>query len=71
MAIAFRRLADAGVIGPGVAQDGTIYGGQGYKVYAEVPTGSERAQGIWTNVVGSGLLTGTTTRIEVRNTLKY
>ena len=71
MAIAFRRLADAGVIGPGTAQDGTIYGGQGYKVYAEVPTGSERAQGIWTNVVGSGLLTGTTTRIEVRITLKY
>ena len=71
MATAFKRLADAGVIGPGTAQDGTIYGGQGYKVYAEVPTGSERAQGIWTNVVGSGLLAGTTTRIEVRNTLKY
>ena len=71
MAIAFRRLADAGVIGPGVAQDGEVFGGQGYKVYAQVPEGSERAQGVWNNVIGVGLLTGTTTKIVVSNTLKY
>lgn len=71
MAIAFRRLADAGVIGAGVAQDGEVFGGQGYKVYAQVPEGSERAQGVWNNVIGVGLLTGTTTKIVVSNTLKY
>lgn len=71
MATAFRRLADAGVIGPGVAQDGETFSGDGYKVYAEVPTGTEKAQGVWNNVIGVGLLTGTTTKIVVSNTLKY
>lgn len=71
MAIAFRRLADAGVIGAGVAQDGETFGGNGYKVYAQVPEGTDRAQGIWTNVIGKGLLTGTTTKIIVSNQLKY
>lgn len=71
MATAFRRLADAGVIGPGTAQDGEVFDGLGYKVYAEVPTGTERVQGVWNNVVGKGLLTGTTTKIVVQNTLKY
>lgn len=71
MAVAFRRLADAGVIGPGVAQDGEVFDGLGYKVHAEVPTGSEKAQGVWNDVRGAGLLTGTTTKIVVQNTLKY
>lgn len=71
MATAFRRLSEAGVIGAGVAQDGEVFSGDGYKVYAEVPTGSEKAQGIWNNVVGVGLLTGSTTKIVVSNTLKY
>lgn len=71
MAIAFRRLADAGVIGPGTASDNEVFGGQGYKVYAEVPTGTEKSQGIWTNVIGKGLLTGTTCKIVVSNQLKY
>lgn len=71
MATAFRRLADAGVIGPGVAQDGEMFYGLGYKVHAEVPTGTDKAQGIWNNVQGSGLLTGTTTKIVVNNVLKY
>lgn len=71
MATAFRRLADAGVIGPGTAQDGEVFDGLGFKVYAEVPTGNDKASGVWTNVVGSGLLTGTSTKIEVHNTLKY
>ena len=71
MAVAFKRLADAGVIGAGTAADGEVFGGDGYKTYAEVPQGNERAQGVWTNVVGTGLLTGTTTKITVQNTLKY
>lgn len=71
MAIAFRRLADAGVIGPGTAIDGEVFGGNGYKVYAQVPEGTEKAQGIWTNVIGKGLLTGTTVKIVVSNQLKY
>lgn len=71
MSTAFRRLADAGVIGPGVAADGEVYDGLGYKVHAEVPTGTDKAQGVWNNVIGSGLLTGTTTKIVVQNTLKY
>lgn len=71
MAVAFRRLADAGVIGAGVAQDGEVFSGDGYKVYAQVPEGTERAQGVWNNVIGVGLLTGTTTKIVISNTLKY
>lgn len=71
MSVAFRRLADAGVIGPGEAQDGEVFDGLGYKVHAEVPTGSEKAQGIWNNVRGAGLLTGTTTKIVISNVLKY
>ena len=71
MATAFRRLADAGVIGPGVASDGEVFDGLGYKVHAEVPTGTDKAQGVWNNVQGSGLLTGTTTKIVVSNVLKY
>ena len=71
MATAFKRLADAGVIGPGEATDGEVFGGDGYKVYAEVPTGTEKAQGVWNNVIGKGLLTGSTTKIVVSNTLKY
>lgn len=71
MATAFRRLADAGVIGPGTAIDGESFSGEGYKVYAEVPTGTDKIQGVWTNVIGKGLLTGTTTKIVVSNQLKY
>ena len=71
MATAFRRLSDAGVIGPGVAQDGETFSGDGFKVYAQIPEGSEKAQGIWNNVIGVGLLTGTTTKIIVSNQLKY
>ena len=71
MATAFRRLADAGVIGPGTAVDGESFSGEGYKVYAEVPTGTDKIQGVWTNVIGKGLLTGTTTKIVVSNQLKY
>ena len=71
MAIAFRRLADAGVIGAGVAQDGETFSGNGYKVYAQVPEGTEKAQGVWTNVIGKGLLTGSTTKIVISNELKY
>lgn len=71
MATAFRRLAQAGVIGPGVAQDGEVFGGDGYKCYAEVPEGTDKMQGIWNNVIGKGLLTGTTTKIVVSNELKY
>lgn len=71
MATAFKRLADAGVIGPGVAESGETYSGDGYKVYAEIPTGTDKQRGVWTNVIGSALLTGTTTRIEIRNSLTY
>ena len=71
MSTAFRRLADAGVIGPGTAADGEVFDGLGYKVHAEVPTGTDKAQGVWNNVRGAGLLTGTTTKIIVSNVLKY
>ena len=71
MAIAFRRLADAGVIGAGVAQDGETFSGNGYKVYAQVPEGTDKMNGVWTNVIGKGLLTGSTTKIVISNELKY
>lgn len=71
MSTAFRRLLDAGVIGPGVAEDGEVFGALGCKVYAEVPTGTDKALGVWNNVTGVGLLSGTTTKVIVQNTLKY
>ena len=71
MATAFRRLEDAGVIGPGVAQDGEVFDTVGYKVSATVPEGTDKAQGVWNTVTGVGLLTGSTTKIVVNNTLKY
>lgn len=71
MATAFKRLADAGVIAPGTAIDGETFSGNGYKVYAEVPTGTDKQRGVWTNVIGKGLLSGTTTKIIVSNQLKY
>lgn len=71
MATAFRRLEDAGVIGAGVAQDGEVFDTVGYKVSAIVPEGTDKAQGVWNNVTGVGLLTGSTTKIVVNNTLKY
>jgi len=70
MATAFRRLLDAGVIGAGVANDGEVFGALGSKVFAAVPTGTDKAQGIWTDVIGKGLLSGTTTKIIVQNYLK-
>lgn len=71
MAVAFKRLADAGVIAAGTAIDGETFSGDGYKVYAEVPTGTDKQRGVWTNVIGKGLLSGTTTKIIVSNQLKY
>lgn len=71
MSTAFRRLLDAGVIGPGTANDGEVFGALGCKVYAQVPTGTDKAQGIWNNVTGVGLLSGTTCKVVVQNTLKY
>lgn len=71
MALAFDRLRDAGVIGPGVAEDGEVFSSLGYKVSATVPAGADKQQGIWNDVRGVGLLTGTTTKIVVANTLKY
>ena len=71
MAVAFRRLSDAGVIAGGTAIDGEVFPDTGYKCYAEVPTGTDRAQGVWTNVIGKGLLSGSTTKIVISNELKY
>lgn len=63
LALGLQRLNDAGVIGAGVAEDGEAFGASGFKVYAEVPTGADKSQGIWRNVVAKALLTGTTTKI--------
>lgn len=63
MAIGLQRLFQAGVIGGGTADDGESFPSTGFKVFAEVPTGTFKAQGIWENVVAKALLTGTTTKI--------
>lgn len=63
MAIALSKLTDAGVIGAGVAEDGTSFGPSGFIVFAKVPTGTDKAQGIWKDVKAEALLTGTTTKI--------
>lgn len=63
LALGLQKLNDAGVIGAGTADDGEVFGPSGFKVYAEVPTGADKAKGIWTNVIAKALLTGTTTKI--------
>lgn len=63
MALGLQKLNDAGVIGEGTAEDGETFGPSGYKVYAEVPTGSDKSQGIWRKVIAKALLSGTTTKI--------
>lgn len=63
LSLGLQKLNDAGVIGGGVASDGETFPQSGYKVYAAVPTGTPKQQGLWENVVATALLTGTTTKI--------
>lgn len=67
---AFDNLYDAGVIGPGVAADGEVFGGKGYKVSVIPSTGTSKKNGIWDNIYCSALLSGATKKVVVGNTLK-
>jgi hypothetical protein len=63
MALGLQRLFNAGVIGGGTAMDGESFPAIGFKVFAEVPSGSAKQNGVWENVIAKALLTGTTTKI--------
>ena len=67
---AFLELASAGVIGAGVAMDGEVFGGFGYKYSIPIPTGVAKANGLWENITCSALLTGSAKKVVIGNTLK-
>ena len=67
---AFMELASAGVIGPGTSLDGEVFSGYGYKYSIPIPTGVKKANGIWEGIVASALLTGSTKKVVIGNTLK-
>lgn len=67
---AFDRLNAAGVIGGGVSQDGESFGASGYKISIPLPTGINKATGLWDSVTCSALLTGSCKKVVIGNSLK-
>lgn len=66
----FENLAAAGVIAAGVSLDGEVFSGNGYNVSIEIPTGVEKANGVWNNIQASALLAGSTKKVVINNVLK-
>jgi hypothetical protein len=67
---AFMELAVSGVIGAGTSIDGEVFSGYGYKYSIPIPTGVAKANGLWENITCSALLSGSTKKVVIGNTLK-
>ena len=67
---AFDSLNAAGIIGGGVSQDGESFGESGYKISIPIPTGINKAIGLWDGVVCKALLTGSCKKVVIGNDLK-
>jgi hypothetical protein len=67
---AFMELAVSGVIGAGTSVDGETFSGYGYKYSIPIPTGVAKANGLWENITCSALLSGSTKKVVIGNTLK-
>lgn len=70
IAAAFDSLNAAGVIGGGISQDGESFGESGYKISIPIPTGLNRATGLWDGVLCTALLTGSCKKVVIGNNLK-
>lgn len=70
IAAAFDSLNAAGVIGGGISQDGESFGESGYKISIPIPTGLNKATGLWDGVLCTALLTGSCKKVVIGNNLK-
>lgn len=70
IAAAFDSLNAAGVIGGGISQDGESFGESGYKISIPIPTGLNKAAGLWDGVLCTALLTGSCKKVVIGNNLK-
>ena len=61
---AMDKLTAADVIGSGVSEDGEVFGPSGYNVVVPVPTGVNKAKGIWTDVKITALIKNSTKKVE-------
>lgn len=65
----FQDLASAGVIGGGVSIDGEVFPASGYKYSIPMPTGVQKANGLWDGIVCKALLMGSTKKVVILNDL--
>lgn len=67
---AMDKLTNADVIGAGVSEDGEVFGPSGYNVSVPVPTGTDKAKGIWKDVSITALIKNSTKKVEYMITFK-
>lgn len=67
---AFNNLYQAGVIGAGISLDGEQFTGKGYHYSIPVPTGVNKANGLWDGIYCSALLTGCCKKVVIGSTLE-
>lgn len=67
---AFNDLYQAGVIGAGISLDGEQFTGKGYHYSIPVPTGVDKANGLWNGIYCSALLTGCCKKVVIGSTLE-
>lgn len=67
---AFNNLYQAGVIGAGISLDGEQFSGKGYHYSIPIPTGVNKANGLWDGIVCTALLTGSCKKVVIGNTLE-
>jgi len=70
MEVGYLKLNAAGVIAGGVSIDGEAFPQNGYKITVPIPTGVNKANGLWEGVVSSGLLAGSGKKVVIANILK-
>jgi len=67
---AFNELNAAGIITGGTSIDGEIFPELGYNIRIPLPTGVDRANGLWKGIACSALLAGSGRKVEITNILK-
>lgn len=66
----FSQLSAAGIISGGVSLDGETFPNTGYKISIPVPTGVDKANGIWRDIDCRALLSGSAKKVIIGNILK-
>lgn len=67
---AYAGLENAGVITTGISLDGEQFTGRPYNIIINIPTGVDKANGIWRNITTTALLAGSTRKVVITNDLK-